>query len=68
MLVKSQDLTLKRAKTDYFVKRFMDYIIATLLLFFLNPIFLVIAIAIKIDTPREAFFRQIRVGLSITFN
>lgn len=63
MLVRSQALTLKTTKIDYFVKRLMDYIIAALLLFFLSPVFLAITIIIKIDTPGEAFFRQTRVGL-----
>lgn len=64
MLVNSQDLTYKTKQTDYIIKRVMDYVIAASLLFVLSPIFIAIAIAIKLDSPGEVFFCQTRVGLN----
>ena len=45
-----------------FFKVLMDRIISLLALFFLLPIFLLIAIVIKIAMPGPVFFRQARVG------
>ena len=43
-------------------KRFFDLAFSGLGLFLLSPLFLLIAVAIKIDTPGPVFFRQERVG------
>ncbi len=51
------------AGTDFWIKRCFDLCCASLLLFFLSPIYLAIAIAIKLDSPGPIFFRQKRVGL-----
>ena len=64
MLVKSSKLTCKTKKVDYTIKRFVDYVVAALLLFILSPIFLLVAIAIKVDSPGDVFFRQTRIGLN----
>ena len=45
-----------------FVKAAMDFLIALIALIFLSPVFLVVAIAIKIDSPGPVFFVQKRVG------
>uniref|UniRef100_UPI003743CC53 sugar transferase n=1 Tax=Adlercreutzia wanghongyangiae TaxID=3111451 RepID=UPI003743CC53 len=42
-------------------KRCFDIVVATLLLVLLSPVFLVLAIAIKVDTPGPVFYRQERV-------
>jgi len=44
------------------LKRAMDIVLSSLLLILLFPLFLVIAVAIKLDTPGPVILRQIRVG------
>ena len=63
MLVKAHKLTYKNKQNGYTIKRTLDFVAATLLLFLLSPIFLIVAIAIKLDSPGEIFFRQTRIGL-----
>ena len=46
-----------------FVKRGMDILLSAVGLVVLAPVFLVLAVAIKIDDPGPVFFRQKRVGL-----
>ena len=43
-------------------KRGMDLVFAVALLVFLSPLFLVTAVAVKIDSPGPVFFRQKRTG------
>jgi exopolysaccharide biosynthesis polyprenyl glycosylphosphotransferase len=47
----------------YLVKRCMDFVIAALFVFFTWPLYLVIALAIKLDSPGPVFFKQTRMGL-----
>lgn len=63
MLVKAHKLTYKNKQISYTIERTLDFVAATLLLFLLSPIFLIVAIAIKLDSPGEIFFRQTRIGL-----
>ena len=51
------------AGTDFWLKRCFDVCCASLLLFFLSPIYLLIAISIKLDSSGPVFFKQKRVGL-----
>ena len=44
------------------MKRIFDIIMSGLGLVFLSPVFLVIAIWIKFDSPGPVFYRQVRVG------
>lgn len=46
-----------------FIKRIIDFTLSLLGLIILSPVFLIIIIAIKIDDPGPAFFKQKRVGL-----
>jgi len=46
----------------YFYKRYVDLFLAMVLLFLLTPVFLIIALAIKMDSKGPVFFRQDRVG------
>jgi putative colanic acid biosynthesis UDP-glucose lipid carrier transferase len=46
------------------VKRLMDVVLGSILLIFLAPLMLVIAIGIKLDSPGPVFFRQERVGFN----
>ncbi len=52
------------AKTVYFLKRIADYAIAFVLLVVFTPIMIVVAIAIKLDSPGQVLFKQTRVGLN----
>jgi exopolysaccharide biosynthesis polyprenyl glycosylphosphotransferase len=45
-----------------FVKRAMDVVISLVGIIFLFPIFVLIAVMIRLDSPGPAVFRQIRVG------
>lgn len=48
---------------DYCLKRWIDYLAAFLGLVVLLPVFLGVAIALKLASPGPVFFRQERVGL-----
>lgn len=52
-------LTHKRAAL--ILKRIFDVVVSALLLLILSPVFLVLAIAIKIDSRGPVFYRQVRV-------
>ena len=52
---------LKKKKVSLFFKRAFDIVVSLLLLLILSPIFLVLAIAIKIDSKGPVFYRQVRV-------
>lgn len=47
---------------NYVIKRAMDILIASLVLFVTSPLMLLIAIAIKLDSPGPILFPQERVG------
>ncbi len=42
-------------------KRIFDIAVSLLMLLLLSPVFLILAIAIKLDTPGPVFYRQVRV-------
>ncbi|MCH4890645.1 sugar transferase [Acidaminobacter sp. JC074] len=48
------------------IKRVMDFILATIGLIVLSPLFLLIILAIKIDSPGPILFKQKRVGINKT--
>lgn len=45
-------------------KRLLDIVVSSILLILLAPVFLIVAILIKLDSPGPAFFVQERVGLN----
>lgn len=49
-------------KMSYTVKRWFDVVLALLGLFCLIPLFIVIAVAVKLSSPGPIIFSQIRVG------
>lgn len=49
------------------VKRIIDFILALITFILLSPIFLAIAIWIKVDSPGPVFFKQKRVGINKSF-
>ena len=52
---------LKQKRLSYFFKRVFDFLLAFIMLGFLSPVFLIIAIVIKADSPGPVFFRQTRI-------
>ena len=54
------DLLAKR-KGSLALKRCFDVVVSAMMLLILAPVFLVLAIAIKLDSPGPVFYRQVRV-------
>ncbi len=54
-------LTLRKKWFSLFCKRAFDIVVSLLLLLLLSPLFLVLAIAVKIDSRGPVFYRQVRV-------
>ena len=52
---------LKKKQVSLFFKRAFDIVVSLILLIILSPVFLILAIAIKIDSPGPVFYRQERV-------
>ncbi len=52
---------LKKRKFSLVLKRLFDITVSFILLLFLSPLFLVLAIAIKLDSKGPVFYRQTRV-------
>lgn len=52
---------LRKKNFSLFMKRVFDFFVSTLMLIILLPLFLILAIAIKIDSRGPVFFRQERV-------
>lgn len=48
-------------KAGLVAKRVFDIVVSALMLIVLSPAFLVVAIAVKLDSPGPVFFRQVRV-------
>lgn len=52
---------LKKKKVGLFFKRVFDLVVSSIALVVLSPVYLILAIAIKIDSPGPVFYRQERV-------
>ncbi|MBQ8880914.1 MAG: sugar transferase [Oscillospiraceae bacterium] len=52
---------LRKKQGSLVLKRFFDISVSALMLLILSPVFLVLAVAIKLDSPGPVFYRQIRV-------
>lgn len=52
---------LKKKKISLFFKRAFDLVMSVIALIVLSPVYLILAIAIKIDSPGPVFYRQERV-------
>lgn len=48
----------------YLLKTMEDYLLATIALFLLSPLFLIVAIAIRVESKGPVFFRQPRLGFN----
>lgn len=51
-------------KLQLFIKRLFDFLLSLILHIVLSPLFLIIAILIKLDSEGEVFFKQERAGLN----
>lgn len=62
-MANSSTYKLKKSQKAYrLIKAVMDFIIALIALIVLFPLFIIVAIAIKIDSPGPVFFVQKRIG------
>jgi Undecaprenyl-phosphate glucose phosphotransferase len=52
---------------NYILKMILDKIFATLILILISPVLLIIALAIKLNSPGPVFFRQQRYGFNNKF-
>lgn len=52
---------LRRKRASLMLKRMADVLVSALLLVLLSPVFLLLAAAIRLDSPGPVFFRQVRV-------
>ena len=52
---------LKKKQVSLFFKRAFDIVASLLMLIILSPLFLILAIAIKLDSKGPVFYRQVRV-------
>lgn len=52
---------LKKKSVSLFFKRVFDIVVSSVMLVILSPVFLILAIAIKIDSKGPVFYRQVRV-------
>lgn len=52
---------LNKRRASLFFKRLFDLVVAAVLLVVLSPVLLVLAIAIKLDSPGPVFYRQVRI-------
>ena len=53
--------SLKRKRTSLFFKRFFDIFASFVMLIVLSPVFLILALAIKLDSKGPVFYRQTRI-------
>lgn len=59
--VKKYYSVLKKRRVGLFFKRAFDLVVSVLALIILSPVYLILAIAIKLDSPGPVFYRQERV-------
>lgn len=52
---------LQKKKTSLFFKRIFDITVSAVMLIVFSPIFLILAVAIKVDSKGPVFYRQVRV-------
>jgi exopolysaccharide biosynthesis polyprenyl glycosylphosphotransferase len=49
--------------SDFWVKRYFDFCSSAMFILFASPIYLLIALLIKLDSPGPIFYKQTRIGL-----
>ena len=55
--------TLERNYFEFWIKCCLDLVVALICLILLLPIFVIIAVSIKLDSPGPIFYKQFRIGL-----
>lgn len=63
---KSREILFAKRIGYYAAKRIVDVFLSSLALLFLSPLFAVLAIVVKNDSPGPVFFKQKRVGTKLT--
>lgn len=53
--------SLKKKQGSLLIKRIFDILVSAIMLIVLLPVFVVLAVAIKLDSPGPVFYRQVRV-------
>lgn len=53
--------SLRKKRGSLILKRCFDIVVSAVLLILLSPVFLILALAIKMDSPGPVFYRQVRV-------
>ena len=53
--------SLEKKKVSLVLKRLFDIVVSSIMLAILWPVFLLLAVAIKLDSPGPVFYRQVRV-------
>ena len=54
---------MRRNVYRFFVKRLLDILLSTIGIVVLFPVYILLAVAIKIDSPGPVFFKQTRIGI-----
>jgi len=62
VMQRDRDLISWKVWIDYGIKRIFDISVASVLLLILSPLFLLIAIAVKLDSPGPVFYVSLRAG------
>jgi lipopolysaccharide/colanic/teichoic acid biosynthesis glycosyltransferase len=55
--------TLEENYFEFWIKRCLDLVVASICLILLLPIFAIVAVSIKLDSPGPIFHKQFRIGL-----
>lgn len=53
---------IENKKMQFFIKRILDIVLSFIGIIVLSPVYLIVAIAIKLDSKGSVLFKQIRVG------
>lgn len=53
---------IENKKVQFFIKRILDIVLSFIGIIVLSPVYLIVAIAIKLDSKGPVLFKQIRVG------
>jgi exopolysaccharide biosynthesis polyprenyl glycosylphosphotransferase len=62
LVAKSARKSLMMSRSYLFVKRGMDIVLCSTGIILLSPVFLIVALLIKLDSPGPILFRQLRIG------
>jgi len=63
-MILERDVSLIKPKNYLYFKRFLDLVISIITLVCISPVFVIIALIVKLDSKGPVFFKQTRVGLN----